>query len=385
MTDGDLDAFLSLVERHRRYMYNLALRMTGNEQDAKDVVQDSLLNAYLHLEQFEQRADFRTWLHRILVNCALDHLRSRRRRPDAGEPRPLSDVADTIAASSPDPERLMASADWRRQISAAMDTMSPLERVTFAARHFEGCSISEIAQTVGIGNNSAKQHIFRAVRKLRLALEPLERPVSHLRDDDLVLHYYGEDGPAGQVSGICRRARVRDRDSSRGRSARTAEFVETTPVDDLWAVRQMLRERAASRAEVGAPFVALVWLMPLLPAGVAGALRRRPAGAGADARDTARGAGARGMRRSVRRGLRAESHGCRLRMAFEPRVRRRRYGGVGDAGIVFARRACSRDSCGGMRRLRRDALSLAPGRARARPNTSSSCTGCRRPSSRCSR
>ena len=172
MNDGDLEAFLSLVERHRRYMYNLALRITGNEQDAKDVIQESLLNAYLHLEQFERRADLRTWLNRIVVNCALDHLRGLRRRPDMNDARPLSDVVDTAASSSPDPERLVTSADWRRHVSAAMDTMSPLERVTFTLRHVEGCSINEIAQTVGIGNNAAKQHIFRAVRKIRLALEP---------------------------------------------------------------------------------------------------------------------------------------------------------------------------------------------------------------------
>jgi len=171
MTDGDVDVFLSLVERHRRYLYTLALRITGNEHDAKDVVQDSLLNAYLHLDQFEQRADLRTWLNRILVNCALDHLRARRRRPDVHDPQPISDVVDTVASSSPDPERLVVSADCRRQVSEAMNAMSPLERVTFALRHFEGCSINEIAQTVGISTTAAKQHIFRAVRKIRLALE----------------------------------------------------------------------------------------------------------------------------------------------------------------------------------------------------------------------
>src|SRR5262245_42651548 len=165
MTDGDVDVFLSLVERHRRYLYTLALRITGNEHDAKDVVQDSLLNAYLHLDQFEQRADLRTWLNRILVNCALDHLRARRRRPDVHDPQPISDVVDTVASSSPDPERLVVSADCRRQVSEAMNAMSPLERVTFALRHFEGCSINEIAQTVGISTTAAKQHIFRAVRK----------------------------------------------------------------------------------------------------------------------------------------------------------------------------------------------------------------------------
>jgi RNA polymerase sigma-70 factor (ECF subfamily) len=171
MNDGDVDVFLSLVERHRRYLYNLALRITGNEQDAKDVVQDSLLNAFVHLQEFERRADLRTWLNRILVNCALDHLRARRRRPDLNDPQPISEVADTVASSFPDPERLAVSADCHRQVSEAMNTMSPLERVTFALRHFEGRSINEIAQTLGIGNSSAKQHIFRAVRKVRLALE----------------------------------------------------------------------------------------------------------------------------------------------------------------------------------------------------------------------
>ena len=173
MNDGDVEVFLSLVERHRRYLYNLALRITGNEQDAKDVVQDSLLNAFVHLQEFERRADLRTWLNRILVNCALDHLRARRRRPDLNDPRPIADVADTVASSLPDPERLAVSADCHRQVSEVMNTMSPLERVTFALRHFEGRSINEIAQTLGIGNNAAKQHIFRAVRKIRLALETL--------------------------------------------------------------------------------------------------------------------------------------------------------------------------------------------------------------------
>jgi RNA polymerase sigma-70 factor (ECF subfamily) len=172
MTDGDLDVFLSLVEHHRRYLYNLAFRITGNAQDAKDVVQECLLNAYLHLDGFEKRADLRTWLNRILINCALDHLRSLRRRPDMDEPQPISDIVETLASSSPDPERLAANADSRRQVSAAMKTMSPLERVTFVLRHFEGRSIADIAKTVGIGGNQAKQHIFRAVRKIRLALEP---------------------------------------------------------------------------------------------------------------------------------------------------------------------------------------------------------------------
>ncbi|HVZ22818.1 MAG TPA: sigma-70 family RNA polymerase sigma factor, partial [Vicinamibacterales bacterium] len=86
-------------------------------------------------------------------------------------PRPISEGAETAASSAPDPERLAASADWRRLVSAAMEGMSPLERVTFVLRHFEGRSIADIAQSIGIGNSAARQHIFRAVRKLRVALD----------------------------------------------------------------------------------------------------------------------------------------------------------------------------------------------------------------------
>jgi RNA polymerase sigma factor (sigma-70 family) len=88
------------------------------------------------------------------------------------DPHPISDVADGAASASPDPERLAASADCRRFVAAAMAQLSPLERVTFTLRHFEGLSIAEIARIVGISNTAAKQHIFRAVRKLRVALEP---------------------------------------------------------------------------------------------------------------------------------------------------------------------------------------------------------------------
>jgi RNA polymerase sigma-70 factor (ECF subfamily) len=171
MTDADVEVFLALVERHRSYMYNLVLGMTGHHEDAHDVVQDSLLKAFTHFDQFEGRADLRTWLHRLLVNCAIDHLRRRQRRSDASHSVPIADVAETAASLAPDPERLAASAHWRRDVSDVMAGMSPLERVTFSLRHFEGQSIEEIARTVGIGHNAAKQHIFRAVRKLRAALE----------------------------------------------------------------------------------------------------------------------------------------------------------------------------------------------------------------------
>src|ERR687898_3261134 len=75
---GDGDAFRALVERHSRRAFQLAFRMTGNEQDAEDVVQESFLRAYRQLGRFESRANFATWLHRIAVNCSIDLIRGRK-------------------------------------------------------------------------------------------------------------------------------------------------------------------------------------------------------------------------------------------------------------------------------------------------------------------
>src|SRR5438270_12154158 len=83
---GDADAFRVLVERHSRALFRLAFRMTGNEQDAEDVVQESFLRAYRQLGKFDERASFGTWLYRIATNCSLDPVRSRKRRSEQMAP-----------------------------------------------------------------------------------------------------------------------------------------------------------------------------------------------------------------------------------------------------------------------------------------------------------
>ena len=166
---GDSAAFLALVERHYRNMYRLAFRMTCNEHDAKDVVQESWFRAWKRLSDFEGRADLGTWLHRIVANCAVDLLRARRSRLDRSQ---LDGHSDQLAATtSPDPERLATSAEAGRHIASALESLSPIERAAFTLRHFEGYSIDEIARSLGLRHNNVKQQIFRAIRKLRVALE----------------------------------------------------------------------------------------------------------------------------------------------------------------------------------------------------------------------
>src|SRR6266446_4652851 len=105
---GDADAFRVLVDRHSRSLFRLAFRMTGNQQDAEDVVQDSFLRAYRQLGKFDERASFGTWLYRIAVNCSLDLVRSRKRRSEhmAPEDSEMEDPVLSLPAHDPMPDRL---------------------------------------------------------------------------------------------------------------------------------------------------------------------------------------------------------------------------------------------------------------------------------------
>jgi RNA polymerase sigma-70 factor (ECF subfamily) len=147
--------------------------MTGNEQDAEDVVQESFLRAYRQLGRFESRANFGTWLYRIVANCAVDVMRARQSRHDQSRRESLDAVAALPAAEGHGPERLAESAEIATRVNAALQELSALERAAFTLRHHEGRSIQEISQQLGVGTSAAKHSVFRAVRKLRSALAPL--------------------------------------------------------------------------------------------------------------------------------------------------------------------------------------------------------------------
>ena len=168
---GDSDAFRALVERHSRSAFRLAFRMTGNEQDAEDVVQESFLRAYRHLGRFEARADFGTWLYRIVANCSVELIRSRQSRQQRARMEPLDDLTVAPAAGEPGPDRLAESADIQRRVAAALDGLSALERAAFTLRHYEGRTIDEISSTLRLGTSAAKHAVFRAVKKLRVELK----------------------------------------------------------------------------------------------------------------------------------------------------------------------------------------------------------------------
>lgn len=176
---GDADAYRVLVERHSRALFRLAFRMTGNESDAEDVVQESFLRAYRQLGKFDERASFGTWLYRIATNCSLDLVRSRKRRSEQMAPADpeMDDLSRdpvlNLPALDPTPERSALSTEVRERVAEAMNDLSPTERTAFVLRHFEGMCIEDVSRVLECQPGAAKHSVFRAVQKLRRALEPL--------------------------------------------------------------------------------------------------------------------------------------------------------------------------------------------------------------------
>ena len=155
-------------------VFRVAYRMTGSEEDAEDVVQESFLKAHRNIARFDARSSFGTWIYRIAVNCAIDQIRRRRQ---AAEPfRKMGDEdfdpVDNIPSNAPPPDRDALSGQIHRGVAAALTRLSPLERAAFVLRHLEGMPIEGIASVLQSRPNAVKQTVFRAVQKLRRELAP---------------------------------------------------------------------------------------------------------------------------------------------------------------------------------------------------------------------
>lgn len=179
---GDRDAFRVLVERHSRSIYRVAYRMTGDQQDADEIVQETFLRAFKSLDRFELRSNLGTWLYRIAVNRALDFLSAKKTQmhSQCKDAYQISDHVEPeherelqLPAGNPGPDRLLFSLEVKRKIAQSLERLTPAERVAFTMRHMEGSSIEEISQALNLKASAAKNTVFRAVQKLRDQLEPV--------------------------------------------------------------------------------------------------------------------------------------------------------------------------------------------------------------------
>ena len=175
---GDHAAFQALVEQHSLSLFRVAFRMTGSESDAEEIVQETFLRAYQQRKSFEARSNVGTWLYRIAVNGSIDLLRKRKRHDAHLEPldsdAPSAPVL-SLASNSPAADRLVYSAQLAKRVSGVLERLSSIERAAFVLRHYEELSTEQIAESLGLSSNAAKQAVFRAVQKMRKALEPWTR------------------------------------------------------------------------------------------------------------------------------------------------------------------------------------------------------------------
>ena len=167
--DGDVNAFETLVKEYEKNVYNLALRMTGNSEDAADMSQEAFIKAYNSLSSFRGDSKFSVWLYRIVSNVCLDYLRSRTRKPtvslstenDDGE-----EVELDIADESQSPELLLDKSLTRDAVRRGLAALPPDHREILMLREIQGLSYEEIAAALGLEAGTVKSRIFRARKKL---------------------------------------------------------------------------------------------------------------------------------------------------------------------------------------------------------------------------
>jgi RNA polymerase sigma-70 factor (ECF subfamily) len=177
----DVTAFEELVGRHEERLYRVAMRFVRNETDAREILQETFLSAWRHLEGFEGRAQFASWLHRVAVNAALMLLRSQRRHPqvavDDVEPEALGEAARQAESGlgagtdwSKRPDEQLQSGELRARIQSAVDDLPESQRAVFLMRDVDGLSTEETADALGVTVPTVKTRLHRARLTLRQAI-----------------------------------------------------------------------------------------------------------------------------------------------------------------------------------------------------------------------
>ena len=171
---GDAGAFRTLFERYHRRAYALAFGVLRHQDDALDVVQDAFIKAHKYLDKFEGNSSFYTWLYRIVMNLAIDHLRKHRRT----KPVELDEQIEDQAADESllprilggNPGRALVDKEIRARIDQALGELSENHRAVLVMRELEGLSYEEMAQAMNVSKGTIMSRLFHARQKLQKAL-----------------------------------------------------------------------------------------------------------------------------------------------------------------------------------------------------------------------
>src|SRR6266568_4998252 len=173
---GDQDAFEQLVRAYDHSVLRLAMNLLRSPEDARDFYQEAFLRVYRNIYSFRFDCSFHTWLYRIVTNICLDHLRKRKVRREESTvvetPDGPLDRIDHVAQEGPDgdPERQTWNRQLQDRIGAALEDLSPRERMVFELRHYQGLRLRNIGEMLGTTEEAAKNCLFRATQKMRSVL-----------------------------------------------------------------------------------------------------------------------------------------------------------------------------------------------------------------------
>jgi RNA polymerase sigma-70 factor, ECF subfamily len=172
---GDRDAFRKLYEAYHRRLYAMALSVVKNPEDALDIVQEAFVKAHKNLPKFEGTSGFYTWIYRIAMNAAIDHVRKNKRAAQLEWEEGRGDheqAASDLSTSAPsNPLAGVERAQLRRAIEAALDELPEYHRVVILMRDVEGFSYEEMATTLAVPKGTIMSRLFHARRKMQAALE----------------------------------------------------------------------------------------------------------------------------------------------------------------------------------------------------------------------
>jgi len=175
---GDPEAFRALFERYHRRAYSLAFGVVRHRDDALDVVQDAFIKAHRHIAKFEGTSSFYTWLYRIVMNLAIDHIRkSKRSRTVEFDDGIGHSESDSVGEESllprvldENPGRSLVRKEMREHIGAALAELSENHRAVLVMRELEGLSYEEMAQTMGCSKGTIMSRLFHARRNMQKRL-----------------------------------------------------------------------------------------------------------------------------------------------------------------------------------------------------------------------
>ena len=173
---GDRRVFRTLVETYQGYAFSLAARYLGNEEDARDVVQDTFIRIWKHLPRFDFRCKFTTWMYRIVINLCHDRGKARSRQKRFLGPDPPGDLPDLLSAAiAPiDLENESIRKELVTIIATLARELTPRQRSVFVLRDLQDLGVAEVSQILGISRGSVKSNLSHARQYIRKRLVQIE-------------------------------------------------------------------------------------------------------------------------------------------------------------------------------------------------------------------